>query len=152
MATTILVKQTNGTTLGVVASLPATYDGTGYNALTFVSCGEILSIGEISKTYSVLSHQSVGRAYPLKIKDTYDISNVSFTMARVSGDAGQDILQTAIGSATSISFKITLPSGATEQFTGKVIKIGLGAVAPSGVETIVMDVSIDVESLYETGI
>lgn len=152
MATTILVKPTNGTTLGASSGLPATYDSTGYSALTFTAVGEILDIGEIAKVYSVLSHQSVGRAYPLKIKDVYDIGDVSITMARVAADTGQDLLQTAISAAASYAFKVTLPSTATANFTAKVTKIGLGSISPSGIETLVLSLAVDAESLFESGI
>lgn len=152
MATTILVKPTNGTTLAMSSTLPATYDSGGYTAITPTAVGEVLSIGEIAKTYSVISHQSVGRAYPQKIKDVYDIGNVSITMARITSDTGQDIMNLALASANSYTFRITLPSTAVEHFTGKVIKVGLGVISPTGIETVVMDIAVDPESLFEANI
>ena len=73
-------------------------------------------------------------------------------MARITSDTGQDIMNLALASANSYTFRITLPSTAVEHFTGKVIKVGLGAISPSGVETVVMDIAVDPESLFEANI
>lgn len=141
-----------GTTVGMSATLPTTYDDnvtTGYAALTFTDIGEVVDVGEIAKTWAVITHQAVTRDYPQKLKDTYDIPDVTFTLGRVSADTGQALLQTALAASASYSFEVVLPSGDTANFTGKVTKAGLGAVASGAVTTTTVTVAIDPETLFE---
>ena len=146
------VSTTTGTTVGMSATLPTTYDAeiaTGYPSLTFTDIGEIIDVGEIAKAFAVINHQTVGRAYPQKLKDTYDIANVTLTLGRVSTDAGQVLLQTALASSASYSFKFTLPSGDNANITAKIIKAGIGAVATGAVESTMIEIAIDPETLFE---
>jgi len=139
----------NGTTIGTSAALPATYNAAGYGALTFTNIGEVLDIGELAKTYNLITHQTLGRNYPEKIKGTFDIPNVTLTLGKIAADGGQAALQTALAAAASYAFVISLPSGNSGSFTGKVVKAGQGAVAVDGVETTVVDIAIDPKSLFE---
>jgi len=139
----------SGTTIGVSASLPATYDGAGYGALTFTSVGEVVDVGEIAKAFNMVSHQGLSRRYPQKLKDTYDIADLSLTIGRVFADAGQVILQAARDSDNSYAFEITLPNGDVFNFTAKVTKLGVGAIATGGISTTVATLAVDPESLYE---
>lgn len=138
-----------GATIGTSATLPATFDATGYNALTFIDIGEVVDVGELAKMYATINHQTVGRAYPQKLKDTYDIANVTLTLGRVFDNTGQVALATALSAAASYAFEIVLPSGDTAAFTGKVLKVGLGAVASGAVTTTVVEIAVDPETLYE---
>lgn len=141
-----------GTTIGLSAALPTTYDDnvtTGYASLTFTAIGEVVDISEIAKAFAVVAHQTVGRAYPQKLKDTYDIAPITLTLGRVSTDAGQIALQTALASSGSVAFEVVLPSGDTANFTGKVIKAGIGGVASGAVTTTVVEIAIDPETLFE---
>lgn len=141
-----------GTTVGLSATLPTTYDDnitTGYASLTFTEIGEVVDIGEIAKAFATVSHQTVGRAYPQKLKDTYDIANITLTLGRVSADAGQIALQTALASSASVAFEVSLPSGDNANFTGKIIKAGIGGVASGAVTTTVVEIAIDPETLFE---
>jgi hypothetical protein len=143
------VSAATGTTLGVSAGLPATFDAAGYDALTFTDLGEVIDIGELGKAFNVVNHQTVGRAYPQKLKDTFDIANISLTLGRVSTDAGQVLLQTALAEKVSYAFELLLPSGDRGAFTGQVIKAGIGALASGNVETTMIEIAIDPETLFE---
>lgn len=138
-----------GATLGVSSTLPATYDAAGYNALTFTNIAEILDVGELSKTFNLVTHQAVGRSYPQKLKGTYDIGNLSLTVGTIKTDAGQVLLQSGLTATASYAFKITQASGDTREFTGKILKAGMGALTADGVETTVIDIAIDPETLFE---
>ena len=143
------ISKTNGATLGASATLPATFDGAGYAAVTFTALGEVVDIGELAKAYNIITHQPVGQDYPDKLKGTYDIGNISITLGRDSADGGQVLLQAALASDNSYSFELVLPSGDTGNFTAKVIKAGLGSVASDGVETTVVELAVDAGTLYE---
>jgi len=146
------VSAATGTTIGMSSTLPTTYDAdgvTGYPSLTFTDIGEAIDIGELAKAYNVINHQTVGRDYPQKIKDTYDIANISVTLGRVSSDTGQALLQTALASSASYSFEVVMPSGDTANFTANVIKAGLGSLASGSIETTILEIAIDPETLFE---
>jgi len=138
----------NGATIGISATLPATYNAAGYAALTFTNIGEVLDIGgELGKVFNEITHQTLGRAYPVKIKGAYNIPNMTMTIGKIVTDGGQVLLQTALNSSASFSFIVSLPSGDTGSLTGKVMKAAQGAIAVDGVETTVVDIAIDPQSL-----
>jgi len=144
------VSNMNGTTIGTSATLPATYNAAGYAALTFTNIGEVLSIdGELGKVFNEITHQALGRSYPEKFKGTYNIPNITMTIGKIAADGGQVLLQAALNAQASYSFVITLPSGNTGSITGKVMKAAQGAIAVDGVETTVVDIAIDPQSLFE---
>lgn len=146
------VSTTTGTTIGGSAALPTTYDAdaiTGYGSITFTDIGEVIDVGELAKAYAIINHQSVGRSYPQKLKDTYDIANISLTLGRVSANLGQVLLQTGLNTSASYAFELGLPSGDTGFFTAKIIKAGIGPVTSGAIETTVVELAIDPETLFE---
>ena len=52
---------TLGTVLSVVAGVPATYDASGYEDLTFAAVGEVGDLGEFGGTREI--RQEIGRAH-----------------------------------------------------------------------------------------
>ncbi len=146
------VTKNTGTTVGISATLPTTYDAdasTGYAALTFVDVGEIVDMGEIAKVFAAISHQTVGRAFSQKIKDTFDVSDVPLTLGRVTSNTGQVAIQTALGSDNSVAFKVTFPSGDYANFTGKIMKAGIGGISSGSISTTSVNIAIDPETLFE---
>jgi len=143
------VSVNTGATISIASTLPASFDSTGYDALSYDAIGEIVDIGEIAKVWEEVSHQGVSRSYPQKLKDTYNIDTVSITVGRVTSDTGQAAVQTALGSAASVSFRVAMNSGDEVNFTGKVMKAGVGEISTGGVETTVIDIAPDPESLFE---
>ena len=146
-----------GATVSISATLPATTGGnpptsTQWGAVgsaNWKSVGEVVDVGEVAVAWTAINHQSVTRDYPQKIEDTFDVGNVTLTLGKVSADVGQIAIQTALASANSQAFKVTLPNGDIEYFTGKVLKAGLGAIASGSVSTTVVDIAIDAETLLE---
>lgn len=147
MATNVDVN--TGTTIGLSATLPASYTSLAYNALTFIDIAEVVDIGEIAKAFTVINHQPVGRAYPDKLKDVYDIGNVTLTLGRFSTDTGQIALQTALAASAAYAFEVVLPSGDTAFFEAKVIKAGIGAIASGAVSTTTVELAVTPNSLFE---
>lgn len=141
-----------GTTIGLSATLPTTYDDnvtTGYASLTFTLIGEVVDVGEIAKTFAVIAHQAVTRAYPHKLKDTYDIPDIPINIGKFDTDAGQILLQSALAASASYAFEVTLPGGSVANFTGKVTKAGIGSIATGGVSMTTVNLAIDPETLFE---
>ncbi len=138
-----------GTTVGISTTLPATLNSIGYAALTFVDIGEVVDIGEIALAWSLLTHQTVGRDSPNKLKDTKDIGNIPLTLGKVTSNAGQAALKAALSSSTSVAFKITIPSGDVVNFTGLVIKAGMGSLAAGAISTTMVEIAVNVDAFVE---
>lgn len=143
--------KTTGTTIGISATLPETYDSAGYGAvgLVFTEIGKVIDVGGIKKTYNLITEQLLKNRYPTKEKDTYDISNVPLNLSRSIADAGQVLLQEALDSDNSYSFEVVYPSGNIENFTAKVIELGVGSAASGGFESVEVSIAIDPQSLVE---
>ena len=119
-----------GSLVGISASLPGTYDATGFNALTYTTLGEITDVSEFGREYNLVTHTPLASRIAKKFKGSYNNGNVTFQYARNISDAGQVMLKTALGSDNSYSVKITLQDATKIYFTAKVMsfKTSLGGV------------------------
>lgn len=138
-----------GTTLGVSASLPATYDAAGFNALTYTAIGEITDLGEFGAEYNLVTYTALGLRQTKKLKGSYNNGSLNLQMGRDTTDAGQNALRTALASDNSYSFRVTLQNSTRLQFTGKVMsyKTSVGSVDQiTGAQTTIEIDSVIVES------
>ncbi|MEX0469910.1 phage tail tube protein [Spiribacter sp. 390] len=110
-----------GTTIEISNNLPASYDATGFEALSFTEIGEVSDLGEFGREYAEVTFNPLGDRRTVKRKGSYNDGNVSMTVARVPGEAGQTILQTALDSDESQSIKVTLQDGTVLYFTAQVM-------------------------------
>jgi len=140
----------NGTTVGVSASLPATFDATGYDALTFTTVGNVIDSNEVAVVDSIVEHQTLALNYPEKIKGTYNIPNLTLTIAKTVADAGQVIVKAGKAATTSYSLKFVYPSTNQTEVTGKIIKASPGPLAANNIETMMVEVAIDPQSVFES--
>ena len=109
-----------GTTLSACASLPATYDAAGYNALAWTQVTKVSDIPEFGPSTSVNTFNPIDDRVTQKSTGSIDYGSLAIGFAHIVGDAGQGILSTALGNNTGISFKVTRPDGAKDYFTGVV--------------------------------
>ena len=100
-----------GTKLFISASAPATYNKTGFEALTFTEIGEVSEMGEFGRQYNLVTFNTLGDRRTVKRKGSYNDGTIACQMARVPDDAGQTILTTAVNSDNSYSIKIKLQDG-----------------------------------------
>lgn len=110
-----------GTTIGIVAGDPASYDSTGFEALTFDTIGEVTDLGEFGREYSLVTHNPLGDRQTVKRKGSYNDGSISMTVARTPDDAGQTVLQTALDSDENFSFNVTLQDGTELYFQAQVL-------------------------------
>lgn len=124
------VMTTAGSTFGLSASLPATYDATGFNALTYTTVGEITDLGEVGREYNTVTHSPIGNRRTQKIKGSYNAGSMALQMGRDYTDAGQTMLQAALNSDNAYSIRVVLQSGKKLYFTGLVssYKTSMGGV------------------------
>lgn len=111
------VNQTmSGATLGISATLPATYDAAGYGTSgpVFTTVGQIENFGAHGMTANVPKFTAVADAIVQKFKGSKDYGTIQLSIGHVPGDAGQVILAAASESQNRYSAKITYPTGTGE--------------------------------------
>ena len=110
-----------GTKLHISASAPATYNSTGFAALTWTEIGEVSEMGEFGRQYNLVTFNTLGDRRTVKRKGSYNDGTIACQMARVPDDTGQTILVTAVNSDASYSIKVTLQDGTVFYTTAQVM-------------------------------
>src|SRR6056297_2988256 len=98
-----------GTTIGLTGTAPTNYDDNttdGLPSLSYTLIGEVTDLGEFGREYSAVTHNPLGDRRTVKRKGSYNDGTVAMTVARVPGDGGQTILQTAVDSDASQSILV----------------------------------------------
>ncbi len=117
-----------GTTLGISASLPATFDATGFGAVTYTLIGEIVSIdGDIGRVYNLVTHNPLASRATVKKKGSYNSGSVTIQLAIDNADAGQILAQSALLSDDNHSFALTLQNGDIIYFEAMVMSFPTNA-------------------------
>ena len=109
------------TTISVSATLPATFDDTGYAALTFSAIGQVTDWTPGGQVYNVVTSNPIAQRSTDKYKGTFNNGADSITVNRDDDDAGQVIIQAALISDTDQAFEVTYQDGTIDYFTGKVV-------------------------------
>lgn len=144
MATASKAFTAAGTTIGISAVLPATYDAAGFTALTFSTIGEVTDIGAFGKKYNLVSHTPLAARNIIKRKGSYDNGQVQLKLAKVNGtDAGQTAVKTASTSDSSVAFKVTLQNGTINYFTGQVMSMVQNVGSADNIVSYDVDVELD---------
>lgn len=110
-----------GTALAISAATPATFDATGYAALTYTEVGSVEKIGGIGSTFAKVEFQPLKGAKQ-KFKGSVDYGSLAPSMALDPADAGQILMNTAAANITQTlySFKVTLQDATVRYFQGRV--------------------------------
>ena len=124
------IQSAAGTTLGISASAPATFNAAGYNALTFTNIGEITDLGEFGREYNLITHNPIDTRATKKLKGSYNEGQASLTVALDTDDAGQTLCKTASQSDADYYFKVVMQNGDKYFYPAKVMsfKRGVGSV------------------------
>jgi hypothetical protein len=109
------------TTIGVSASLPATFDDAGYGALTFTTVGQVTDWTPGGQVYNVVTSNPIAQRSTDKYKGTFNNGADSITVNRDDDDAGQVLVLAALAADTDYSFEVTYQDGTIDYFTGKVV-------------------------------
>lgn len=132
-----------GTTFSISASLPATYDATGYQALTFTLVGEVSELGEFGREYNLVTFNPLGDRGTVKRKGSYNDGTISVQMARVPSDAGQTILVAAVDSDNSYAIEIVLQDGTTFYTTAQIMSYTTNVGSVDQITSSTVNVEID---------
>lgn len=124
------VRTSAGTTLSVSASIPATFNEAGYDALAFTAVGEVTDLGEFGREYALVSHNPLASRGTVKKKGSFNEGSITLQLGLDNDDAGQVILKAASVSDNDYSFKVELQSGDVYYFQAQVMsfKTAVGSV------------------------
>lgn len=110
-----------GTKLLISAAIAATYNATGFAALTWTKIGEVSEMGEFGRQYNLVTFNTLGDRRTVKRKGSYNDGTIACQMARVPDDAGQAILTKAVDDDDSYSVKIILQDGTIFYTTAQIM-------------------------------
>jgi hypothetical protein len=110
-----------GTTIGISAAAPATFDKAGYAALAFTTITGIESIPAFGAQVAVNSFQPLNGPQD-KHKGPVNYGSLALPYAIDKADAGQILLNTAAAPTNNAlySFIVTFPNGDKRYFRGRV--------------------------------
>lgn len=108
-----VVEALAGATLAISATLPETYDETGYEATDFVwtAVGDVENYGNHGITSVVITFIPVDTAVVAKAKGHKDYGNMALMIGAVPSDEGQAILKAASEVKDHYSIRITYADG-----------------------------------------
>lgn len=121
-----------GTVVSVSTSAPATYNATGFGALTWATCGELAELPSFGAEAALATHTPLATGIVAKRRGSLNYGSVALTMAVSEDDAGQTILQdaaeAAAGTDALVSVKVVLVNGEIQYFTSQVMsyKVNVG--------------------------
>jgi hypothetical protein len=119
MATCIDISTAAGTTLAIGAALPATYDASGYGAVSWTVVGGISAISAFGKEFQVVTFEQLGDRNTCKRKGTSNAGRLDITLAHVAEDAGQAAMLAHLDSDATLPFRVLLnDTNATYDGTG----------------------------------
>jgi len=124
------VRTTATATLKVSASAPATFDTTGYAALSYTAVGEITNFGEFGREFQLATHNPVSSRGTQKLKGSFNEGSMNLQLGLDTDDAGQIIMKAAALSDSKYSFELTTANGDKYYFQALVMnfKVGLNDV------------------------
>jgi hypothetical protein len=143
-----------GTCVSVAATVPATFDKAGYEALTYTQLGELESIGDITVVHAAVTFQNMCTGRTSTLKGAEEPLEVSLTVGLDRSDAGQVIMTAARKSLTQkVSIKVSEANGDAVYFHGFVMsdsilygginevkraEYNIGVVAPAVGDTVLV--------------
>jgi hypothetical protein len=124
-----------GTVVSISAAAPATFDGTGYAALTWTVIGNIDDGGEHGREYAEVTFNPINTRGTDKYKGSFNEGTKTLSIGYNSDDAGMIVLKTALLSDSNFSFKVAYPDGDFDYFQAKTLSL---KKATGGVDTMRM--------------
>jgi hypothetical protein len=112
MAEGTVLQTMTGTTVALSATLPATYDAAGYQATgtTYTTLGVVESVGPHGGSKNVATFTPVADGVVQKFAGSINYGTLALTLGYLPSDSGQDLIDTAFGSTSRYSVKLTDPS------------------------------------------
>lgn len=140
------VQTAAGTTIGISAATPATFNATGYAALNFTTIGEITDGGTHGRVYAEVTHNPIGSRGTQKFKGSFNEGNKTLQLALDVDDAGQVLAKTALNDDDDYSFAVTYPDGSMDCFQAKVMSFTKTVSTVDSIVTATIELSITTNS------
>lgn len=99
------------TTFKISAGVPATFDESGYDALSYTAVGEVTNLGEFGAEWQIQSRNPIAIKGTPKVKTSRDPGGVSIGLDLDTDDAGQILMKAALDASALYAFLITTPEG-----------------------------------------
>jgi hypothetical protein len=131
-----------GTTIGISAFAPLTYNSGGYRLLNFTKIGNIEDAGEHGRSYTEFTFETIGIDGVRKYKDTHTEGSKVLVIGYDSSDAGLAILNQALYSKSDYSFAVTYPTGNIDYFRAKVLRFVKSSRSVNSMRTVTVGLSI----------
>lgn len=137
-----------GTQVSVDDAAPATYDVTGFAALTWALCGELAELPSFGSEAALATHTPLATGIVAKRRGSKNFGSLALTMAVSASDAGAAILETkadaAAGADAQVSVKVELVNGGVQYFTAQVMSY---KVNPANADSITMaEVTLEIDN------
>jgi hypothetical protein len=115
-------KNSTGTTYHICATLPATFNQAGFEALSFTKVGRVGGIeGDVGRTYQTSSFTDLETGAVFTDKGSYDPGAITIPVAIKDDDSGQQIAKAAVPSRNNYAHKIVQRDGKVKYFIGLVL-------------------------------
>lgn len=116
----------SGATLAIANALPATYDESGYKALTWVTgvCA-LKEVPEIGREWDTVEDKTVCNRRTSSKKGMFKWKEPTFKLNIMKGDPAQVIYRTLEAGDTAGSFKMAIPDGTIIYFSAQVAQFNL---------------------------
>lgn len=140
------VRTSAGTTIGIVAAAPGTYDlaaTTGYPSLAFTLMGEVTDLGEFGREYALVTHNPIDNRGTVKKKGSFNEGAITLAVGLDTKDAGQILAKQAANSDADYSFRVVTQNGDKYYFRAQVLsfKVGVGGVDTITTATITLEIT-----------
>lgn len=140
------VQTAAGTTIGISAATPATFNATGYAALSFTTIGEVTDGGTHGRVYAEVTHNPIASRGTQKFKGSFNEGNKTLQLALDVDDAGQVLANTALNDDDDYSFGVTYPDGSMDCFQAKVMSFTKSVSTVDSIVTATIELSITTNS------
>lgn len=131
-----------GTTIGIVAGAPATFDAAGYGALEFKKIGEVTDGGSHGRVYAEVTHNPIDTRGTQKFKGSFNEGNKTLQLGVDRDDEGQIVAKEALKSDDDYSFEVRYPGGDIDYFQAKVMSFVINASTVDSVIAGTIELSI----------
>lgn len=137
------VRTSAGSTIKLSASTPATFDSTGYNALTYTTVGETSDLGEFGREFALVTHSPVATRGTQKYKGSWNDGSLTLQLGLDTDDAGQILAKAAALSDNAYSFCVTTQNLDKYYFQARVMsfKVNVGGVDAITAATMVVEIT-----------
>lgn len=137
------VRTSAGSTIKLSATIPATFDASGYNALTYTTVGETSDLGEFGREFALVTHMPVATRGTQKYKGSWNEGSLTLQLGLDTDDAGQILAKAATLSDNAYSFCVTTQNLDKYYFQARVMsfKVNVGGVDAITAATMAVEIT-----------